>query len=75
MTQMRNAVFVDGCRIPFLRAGTEYKQQTSYDLGRMAIKALLDRSQIAPDKINWVLMGSVISNLATSNVAREAALA
>jgi len=75
MTQMRNAVFVDGCRIPFLKAGTDYKQQTSYDLGRMAIKALLDRSQIAPDKINWVLMGSVISNLATSNVAREAALA
>jgi len=72
---LRKAVYVDGCRIPFLRAGTDYKRLTSYDLGRMAIKALLDRSQVDPEKIDWVLMGSVISNMSTSNVAREAALA
>lgn len=72
---VRNVVLVDGCRIPFLRANTDYKDLTSYDLARMAIKALLDRTQIELDIIDSVHMGAVISNLETSNVAREAALA
>ena len=70
----RRAVLVDGCRIPFLRSGTGYKDLMSYDLGRTAIKALIKRTQIDPEKINRVIMGTVISRLATTNVAREAAL-
>jgi acetyl-CoA acyltransferase len=46
----------------------------SYDLGRLAIAALVKRTQIDPEKIKRVIMGAVISNLATTNVAREAAL-
>lgn len=78
MTQqngLRSAVLVDGVRIPFLRSGSDYKHLMSYDLGRMAIKALLTRTQIDPGKIDWVMLGSVVSNLSTSNVARDAALA
>jgi acetyl-CoA acetyltransferase family protein len=70
----RNVVLVDGCRIPFLRAHTDYKNLTSYDLGRLAIKAILDKTQVNPEMIDSVHMGTVISNLATSNVARESAL-
>jgi len=40
----REAVLVDGCRIPFLRSGSSYRDLTSYDLGRLALKALLDRT-------------------------------
>jgi acetyl-CoA acyltransferase len=47
----------------------------SYDLGRLALKALLDRTQIEPGRVDRVIMGTVIARLATSNVARESALA
>ena len=70
----RKAVLIDGCRIPFLRAGTGYRDLMSYDLGRLAIAALVKRTQVKPEKINRVIMGCVIANLATTNVAREAAL-
>ncbi len=70
----RKTVLIDGCRTPFLRAGTGYRDLMSYDLGRLAIKSLVERTQIDPEKINRVIMGAVISNLATTNVAREAAL-
>jgi acetyl-CoA acyltransferase len=72
---LRNAVLVDGVRIPFLRSGTDYKNLMSYDLARMAIHSLLTKTQLERDKIDWVLMGNVISNISTSNVARDAALA
>lgn len=71
----RRAVLIDGCRTPFLRSGTGYHDLTSYDLGRLALKALIERTQVPIHKINQVIMGTVISNMATSNVAREAALA
>ena len=71
----REAVLVDGCRIPFQRSGTAYRDLASYDLGRLALKALLDRTGIEPGKIDRVILGSVIAKLATSNVARESALA
>ncbi len=70
----RRAVLVDGCRIPFLRSGTGYKDLAPHDLGRLALKALLSRTGIDPGKIDQVIMGTVISRLATSNVARESAL-
>lgn len=70
----RKAVLIDGCRIPFLRAGTGYRDLMSYDLGRLAISALVKRTRIEPEKIDRVIMGCVIANLATTNVAREAAL-
>ncbi|HUH67109.1 MAG TPA: acetyl-CoA C-acyltransferase [Syntrophales bacterium] len=72
--QGRKAVLIEGCRIPFLRAGTGYADLMSYDLGRLAIKALVERTQIAPERIDRVIMGCVIANLATTNVARESAL-
>jgi acetyl-CoA acetyltransferase family protein len=70
----RKAVVVDGCRIPFLRSNTGYRDLTSYDLARLALLALLKRTQIETRYIDWVVMGNVVSNLATSNVAREASL-
>ena len=74
ISQSRKAVLVDGCRIPFLRSGTGYRDLTPYDLGRLVLKALLTRTMIEPGKVEQVIMGSVISRLATSNVARESAL-
>ncbi len=45
----------------------------SYQLGQYAIKGLLDKTGIDPSIVDRVIMGTVISNIKTSNVAREAA--
>ena len=67
-------VFVDGCRTPFLKANTQFKDLTSYDLARLALKGLVRRTQLTSEMIDRVIMGTVISNMQTSNLAREALL-
>ena len=66
---------VDGSRIPFLRAGGGYADGIAYDLGRMAVAGLLERARLEPAALDAVVLGSVVQNPATSNVARDAALA
>lgn len=68
------AVLIDGARIPFQRSGTGYKKLMAYDLGRMAIEGLIGRSSISGKDIDRVIMGCVIQDINTSNVARESAL-
>ena len=68
------AVLVDGVRIPFLKSGTNYNHLIGYDLGRMAFQGLLVRNNISTESIDRVIMGNVIQEIRTSNVARESAL-
>jgi len=70
----KKIVVIDGCRTPFLRSGTDYMDLMSYELGQFAIKGLLTKTGLQPEQVEQVIMGTVISNLKTSNVAREAAL-
>jgi len=71
---MEKVVVIDGCRTPFLRSGTDYMDLLSYQLGGFAIKGLLNKTGVDPDAVDSVIMGNVISNVKTPNVAREAAL-
>lgn len=71
----RPVVVVDGCRTPFLRSGAAFVDQTAYDLGRIALAGLLHRAPIEPEQIDLVVMGTVIADPTTSNLARECALA
>ncbi|PEN15409.1 acetyl-CoA C-acyltransferase [Longibacter salinarum] len=70
----RTPVLIDGCRIPFQRAGTAYTDLMAYDMGRMALKGLLMRTGVDKDVVDRIVMGCVIQDVETSNVAREAAL-
>ncbi len=72
---LRDAVFVDGCRTPFLRSGTAFVDLTAYDLARIVLKGLLMRTGVDPHVVETVVMGCVIQDVRTSNVAREASLA
>lgn len=72
--QLRKIVVIDGCRTPFLRSGTDYMDLMSYQLGAFAIRGLLNKTGIDPKEVDQVIMGNTISNIQTSNVAREAAL-
>lgn len=71
----QTAVLVDGCRLPFQRSGTGYADLMAYDMGRMIISGLLTRTGLPPEAVDRVIMGSVIQDVQTSNVARESALA
>ncbi|MGB1120565.1 MAG: acetyl-CoA C-acyltransferase [Saprospiraceae bacterium] len=71
---MQKVVIIDGSRTPFLKSGTDYMNLMSYQLGGFAIKGLLTKTGIEPSEIDTVIMGNVISNIETPNVAREAAL-
>ncbi len=71
----RRTVIVDGCRTPFLRASTGYNDLMAYELGAMAISALVDRNRLDPEQIDRVIMGTVLAEPKTSNVAREIGLA
>lgn len=73
--RLQKVVLVDGCRIPFMMSNTEYKSLWAYDLGRMALHGLLQKTAIEPSIIDRVVMGTVIQEPYTSNVAREAVLA
>lgn len=75
MAEQRNVVLVDGARTPFMRSGTAYLSQTSYDLARTVLRGLLERTAIPPGDVGYVVMGTVIQNIRTSNVARDASLA
>lgn len=70
----RKVVVIDGTRTPFLKAGTDYADLMSYQLAQSAIKGILFKTGINPKLIDRVILGTVISTLKTSNVAREAAL-
>jgi acetyl-CoA acetyltransferase family protein len=73
MNNKRIAV-IEGCRTPFLRSGTDYMDLLSYQLGQFAIKGLLNKTGLDPKEVGYVVMGTVISNVKTGNVARESAI-
>ncbi len=72
--QFKKVVLIDGNRTPFLKSGGAYMDLMSYQLGQFAIQGLLGKTGIEPKEVDRVIMGTVISNLKTSNVAREAAV-
>ncbi len=71
----RNVVIVEGCRIPFLKAGTDYQDLMAYQLGAMAIKGLLEKTGLDKNEIDRLILGTTVHQMATSNVAREAMIA
>lgn len=70
----KRVVLVEGTRIPFLKAGTGYADLMSYQLGAMAIKGLVTKAAVDPEVVDQVIMGTVVHNIVTPNVARESAL-
>lgn len=70
----KNIVLVEAVRTPFLMAGTDFAELMPHDMQRLAFQGLLSRTNIDPSKLDYVIAGTVIQEVKTSNVAREAAL-
>lgn len=71
----RPVLVVDGARTPFLRSQTGFDGLMAYELGAMAVSGLLARTGIDPALVDRTVFGTVVSDLATSNLAREVVLA
>ncbi len=71
----REVVFIDGIRTPFLRAQSDFKSFSAYDLGRFAVSGLLNQTKLDASLIGHLYFGNVIQDINTSNVAREITLA
>jgi len=70
----QNIVLVDGVRTPFLMAFSSYKNMMPHDLGKEALLGLIARTGINPADVDYLILGSVIQEVKTANIAREAML-
>src|SRR5690625_1226186 len=75
---MRKSVIISGARTPFGRFGGGLTPLTASELGGVAIKAALERADIAGSEIDEVIMGTVLQGgqgqIPSRQAAREAGL-
>jgi acetyl-CoA acyltransferase len=70
----RRVAIVAGCRTPFAKSGTVFKDVSAVELARLATRELLVRTEVPPAKIEQVIFGQVIPSVLVPNVAREVSL-
>ncbi len=70
---MAGSVIVAGARTPMGRLLGSLKDFSGADLGGVAIKAALERAGVAPDQVQYVIMGQVLLAGAGQIPARQAA--
>ncbi len=70
----KNVVVVDGVRLPFAMTSTIYGDQLAVDLQRLAYQGLITKTALDKTDVDYVLAGTVIQEVRTSNIAREAAI-
>jgi len=70
----RRVAIIAGCRTPFAKSGTVFKDLAAVDLARLATRELLVRTEIAPADVDQVVFGQVIPSVLAPNVAREVSL-
>ncbi|MEO8423688.1 MAG: acetyl-CoA C-acetyltransferase [Actinomycetota bacterium] len=71
---MTRSVIVAGARTPIGKFRGSLAGFTAMELGSIAIRAALERSGVAPDQVEYVIMGHVIQAGAGQITARQAAV-
>lgn len=70
----RRVAIVAGCRTPFARSGSTFRDVPAVALARHAARELLYRSDIDPAVVDEVVVGQVVPSVLVPNVAREVSL-
>jgi acetyl-CoA acyltransferase len=65
---------VDGIRTPFVKAGGIFTNVSAQELGRIAMRELLERTEIEPNIVDEVVFGNVAQPMDATNIARVIAL-
>ncbi|MFC0454840.1 acetyl-CoA C-acetyltransferase [Rhodococcus jostii] len=75
MTSSTRSVIVAGARTPVGRLTGSLSSLSGSDLGGIAIKGALDKAGVAPELVEYVIMGQVLTAGAGQIPARQAAVA
>ncbi len=67
---MERIAIIDGIRTPFCKMGSALKDVSAHELGRIAAREVLERTQIDPKEINEVIFGNVCQPPDAANIAR-----
>ncbi len=70
----RRAVIVGGLRTPFLKAGTGYRSLSTLDLAAACVNELMERTPLDRSRVDQVVFGAVVADVAGPNIAREVVL-
>jgi len=68
------SVIVAGVRTPFMKAGTAFADLKAVDLGRIAVRELLDRAGLPGHEVDHLVYGTVVHDPHAGNIAREVGL-
>jgi len=71
---MARSVIVSAVRTPFGRLGGGLAKISATELGSTAIRSALERGRVAPDEVEYVIMGQVLQAGAGQAPARQAAI-
>jgi len=71
---MKEVFIVDGVRTPIGSFGGTLAEFSSAELGKLAAKALLERTRTGPEAVDEVLFGSIYQAGCGQNVARQIAM-
>jgi acetyl-CoA acyltransferase len=70
----RRVAIVEGCRTPFAKSGTAFRDLSAVELGKVAVRELIARADLDPAEIDHVVYGTVVQSVQEPNIAREVTL-
>lgn len=70
----RRVAIVDGCRTPFARSGSDFRKLSAIDLGKVAVRELVNRTNLDVDDVDHLIYGTVVQSVQEPNIAREVGL-
>ena len=71
---MSRIVIVSGIRTPFVKAWTDFWDLPAQELGRIAVRELLERAGLEPKLVDEVIFGAVANPPEAANIARVISL-
>ena len=70
----RRVAIVDGCRTPFAKSGTDFRNLSAVELGKVSVRELISRSNLDVEEIDHLIYGTVVQSVEEPNIAREVGL-
>lgn len=70
----RRVAIIDGCRTPFAKSNTDFKDVTAVELGKAAVRELIARTELDVEQVDHLVYGTVVQSVQEPNIAREVSL-
>lgn len=70
----RRVAIIDGCRTPFAKSNTDFKDVTAVELGKASVRELIARTELDVEQVDHLVYGTVVQSVQEPNIAREVTL-